>query len=366
MPETYTGIVENFRIEGNAWLHRNNHNGNTAWRVLGFDDNGKFTDPLGKGEFYISVGCLSRRLIDASYERIAKLPDDNEIHKKEKWNEFENTCHELYGTEKPKYRYSLWRFLFEFHEGDIILVPGKHKDFHVFRIISQKPVLQDEIKGKYPNDYFDNEHDFHYFWKVEPVRVNMENSKLADQALSSRMKFRGTTSWLDHNLKESLKMAVASERISLYEAAQENLCQAFLDKINEKTNDYKFEKLIKWYFRKIGASSAKVLGKNTDGIQDADVEATFEALRVKVYVQAKKQKDAPQIEMARKQIEAYKENHHTEDDGYTYLYWVIHASADEPKFEDETDEIRLINGTEFAGMLLDSGISGIDEAFYGE
>lgn len=60
MEEKYTGIVEGFTIEGNAWLHRNNHNGDTAWKILGFDDNDKFTDPLGKGEFYIYVGCLSR------------------------------------------------------------------------------------------------------------------------------------------------------------------------------------------------------------------------------------------------------------------------------------------------------------------
>lgn len=352
----YTKIVEDFEIQGDAWLHRNNHNGGTAWKVLGFDDNDKFTDPLGKGEYYISIGCYSRKLKKESYERIKK-----------QWAEFEKICfNELYNGERPKYRYSLWRFLFEFKQGDILLVPGKHKDFHVFRIISEKPVMRDEIKDQFPNIDFDDKHDFHYFWKVEPVRVNMENSKLADQALSSRMKFRGTTSWLDQNLKESLKTAVTSERISLYEAAQEKLCQAFLDKINAKTNDYKFEKLIKWYFLKTGASSAKVLGKNTPGTQDADVEATFEALRVKVYVQAKKQKYDPQIETARKQIEEYKKNNHTEDDGYTYLYWVIHASAAEPKFEEETDEIRLINGIEFAGMLLDAGISGIDEAFYGK
>lgn len=352
----YTKIVEDFEIQGDAWLHRNNHNGDTAWKVLGFDDNDKFTNPLGKGEYYISIGCNSRKLKKESYERIKK-----------QWAEFEKICfNELYNGERPKYRYSLWRFLFEFKQGDILLVPGKHKYFHVFRIISEKPVLRDEIKDQYPEIIFDDERDFHYFWKVEPVRVNMENSKLADQSLSSRLKFRGTISWLNDALKESLKTAVTSERISLYEAAQEKLCQAFLDKINVKTNDYKFEKLIKWYFMKIGASSAKVLGKNNDGIQDADVEATFEALRVKVYVQAKKQKDAPQIETAKIQIEAYKENHHTEDDGYTYLYWIIHASAEEPKFEDETDEIRLINGIEFAGMLLDAGISGIDEAFYGK
>ena len=356
----YTKIVEDFEIQGDAWLHRNNHNGDKAWKVLGFDDNDKFTNPLGKGEYYISIGCNSRKLKKESYERIKK-----------QWAEFEKICfNELYNGERPKYRYSLWRFLFEFKQGDILLVPGKHKYFHVFRIISEKPVLRDEIKDQYPEIIFDDERDFHYFWKVEPVRVNMENSKLADQSLSSRLKFKGTISWLNDALKESLKKAVTSERISLHIDLQAPLCKPLLDEVNRDVNDYKFEKLIKWYFLKIGASSAKVLSKkkttSKKGIQDADVEATFEALRVKVYVQAKKQEYAPQIEDARKQIEEYKKTNHTEDDGYTYLYWVIHASDAEPKFEDKTDEIRLINGIEFASMLLDAGISGIDEAFYGK
>lgn len=285
---------------------------------------------------------------------------------------FKSIYHEkLYpdlGEKRPLYR-PLYRFLFEYKVGDYLLIPRKNGEYHVFRI-SSSILLRKDIENEIPKwikmHNVPTDAPFRYLRRLEPVRVRLLNSHLADQSLSSRLKFRGTISWLDDALKESLKKALTSDRISLHVDLQGPLCKPLLDEVNKDVNDYKFEKLIKWYFLKTGASSAKVLGKNKPGTQDADVEATFEALRVKVYVQAKKQKYAPQIEDARKQIEEYKKTNHTEDDGYTYLYWVIHASDAEPEFEDETDEVRLINGIEFASMLLDAGISGIDEAFYGK
>lgn len=371
MEEKYTGIVEGFTIEGNAWLHRNNHNGDTAWKILGFDDEGKFTDPLGKGEYYISVGCYSRKLKKESYERI-----------KNQWAEFEKICFtELYDGERPKYRYSLWRFLFEFNLGDILLVPGNHKDFHVFRITSEKPVLRDEIKDQYPEIVFDDEHDFHYFWKVEPIRVRMSRYLLADAALVSRMKIRGTTSQLknvdEKDYKASLTKAVTLERLSPesemneainHEEDRNKKIEALMKSLKRNIDSDKFEELIKAYLKKKGADMATRLPKNTPGEKDADVEAVFEALRVKVYVQAKKHDKTVNLEKALKQISEYRKEN--EEAGYTCLYWVIYSSLNEPETEkydaEKYEDIRVISGMEFGGMLLDAGISGIDEAFYGK
>lgn len=376
MEEKFTGIVEGFTIEGNAWLHRNNHNGDTAWNVLGFDREGKFTDPLGMGEYYISVGCLSRKLKEESYEKI-KGEDSTP-----NWEEFENVCkNDLYCGDKPKYRYSLWRFLFEFKQGDILLVPGKNKDFHVFRIISEKPVMRDEIKDKYPADYFDDDHDFHYFWKVEPVRVRMLRYMLADAALVSRMKIRGTTSQLKNvegkDYKASLIKAVTLERLSPEsemnaainpEEGRNKMITTLMETMNSIIDPDKFEELIKAYLMKKGADTATRLPKNTSGEKDADVEAVFEVLRVKVYVQAKKHDEIVDLEKALTQISEYRKEN--EETGYTCLYWVIYSSLDESFAENYDAEkyegIRVISGMEFGGMLLDAGIKGLDEAFYGK
>ena len=376
MEEKYTGIVKDFTIEGNAWLHRNNHNRDMAWKILGFDENGEFTDPLGKGEYYISVGCNSRDLEENTYDQIK-----NEKDSKVKWNAFETACLKLYGGKKPKYRYSLWRFLFEFKQGDILLVPGKNKDFHVFKIISEKPVMRDEIKDKYPADYFDDDHDFHYFWKVEPVRVRMLRYMLADAALVSRMKIRGTTSQLKNvegkDYKASLIKAVTLERLSPEsemnaainpEEGRNKMITTLMETMNSIIDPDKFEELIKAYLMKKGADTATRLPKNTSGEKDADVEAVFEVLRVKVYVQAKKHDEIVDLEKALTQISEYRKEN--EEAGYTCLYWVIYSSLDESFAENYDAEkyegIRVISGMEFGGMLLDAGIKGIDEAFYGK
>lgn len=371
----YKNAYKKYEIKGNVWLHRNNHNGDAAWKLLGFDKNGNFTNPNSTGEYFISVGCYSKKLKVESYNRIASIKNKNE-----KWAEFEKTCsEELYGNWRPKFRYSLWRFLFEFKEGDILLVPGNHKDFHVFSIVSKEPIMRNEIKEQYPEINFDDEHDFHYFWKVEPIRVEMKRDMLADSALTSRMKIRGTTSDLskDEKYKASIIKSLTTEKrlspesdaaLAITNAdTPESKVNELMLSLQENLDDGKFEKLIKWYFKKKGADSSKRLSKNTHGEKDADIEAVFEALRVKVYVQAKKHDKSVDLEKALTQISEYRKEN--EEAGYTCLYWVIYSSLDE-SFADNYDVekyegIRIISGVEFGGMLLAAGTDGIDEAFYG-
>lgn len=364
----YTQPISDFKFaeKQNAWLHRNNHNGDVAWRFLGFNEKGEFT-PNAENEYYISVGCFSRGLTKEDYSKIENTTYD------EKWNKFEQICRDkLYEGNKPRYRHSLWRFLFEFKENDILLVPGNNGDFHVFKIVSDKVIYREEIKhvSELPED---KNHDFHYFWQVEPVRVKMRRDLFADRLLSSRMKFRGTTSSLDDNLKNSIKRAIVSEKglfpgVNALEKAKEPFMKELIDLINET----QFEKLISWYFLKNGADLSKVLPKNKKGKADADVVAIFETLRIKVYVQAKDHPLKVDLDTAFSQITEYRNEHDEANrtDGYTCLYWIIYSSM-EKQNEDilqkcEENDIRVISGDEFAEMLLDVGIADLDRAFFEE
>lgn len=365
----YTQPISGFKFaeKQNAWLHRNNHNGDVAWRFLGFNEKGEFT-PNAEIEYYISVGCISRNLKYSDFKEIDVIsPNDKG---KEKWEKFEKICiDKLYDGKKPRYRHSLWRFLFEFKSGDILLVPGNYGDFHVFKIVSDKVIYREELKhiSELPED---PKHDFHYFWKVEPIRVKMSRYLIADQSLISRMKIRGTTSWLDDDLKNSIENAVKTEgRIQPGILATEAAKTLFWKSIQKNIDDNKFERLIRWYFLKKGADSARILPKKTEGEKDADVEATFDSFRLKRYVQAKKHDNKVNIEKAYNQIKKYKE--HLENvpinDGYTNLYWIIYSSMKEQNAEIlDSDDIRVISGNEFAEMLLDVGIADLDRAFFDE
>lgn len=358
----YTRPINYSLGENNAWLHRNNHNGRKAWYVAGFNEKGEFIPDRNNG-YYISIGCYSRNLKWNDYEAIRNSDDSN------RWQKFEEICSKMYDNKKPRYRYALWRFLFEFKMGDHILIPGNFGDFHIFKICSDVLIGYDEIKKLFPDIKEKEDEDFDYFRRIEPVRVNMSRYLLADQALASRMKIQGTTSFLNTELKQSVEIALRNEKISPYSLAMEATNEILMKSLHDSIEANKFERLIKWYFEKKGASQVKILPKNESGRQDADVQAIFSYLRLTVFVQAKKHDDTVDLPHAYEQIALYKEKNEIENtgDGMTYLYWIIYSSLKEQDFEiSETDDIRVISGKEFAEMLLDVGIDKLDNAFFNE
>ncbi len=97
-----------------------------------------------------------------------------------------------------------------------------------------------------------------------------------------------------------------------------------LELITEKLDPARLEKLIEWYFKRIGASSVDPPAKNESGKEgDADIVATFEPIKTIIYVQAKHHvgtTDAWAVE----QIASYVENKELgREDGYTRIPWVI-------------------------------------------
>lgn len=90
-------------------------------------------------------------------------------------------------------------------------------------------------------------------------------------------------------------------------------------------------------------------------------------------MQVKKHDEDVALSKAYEQITEYKKKiteckKKVDGDGYTNLYWIIYSSPEEQELdidtiEDYDDEIRIISGLEFAGMLMDVGLQGMDEAF---
>ena len=106
---------------------------------------------------------------------------------------------------------------------------------------------------------------------------------------------------------------------------------------------------------------------DTEG--DADIIATFESLKLIVYVQAKFHRGKTDSH-AVKQIRQYADNisGSDEDEEFARLFWVISTAegfTEEckslAKHKKVRKKTRLIDGNEFAKMLLDTGIEGLQE-----
>jgi restriction endonuclease Mrr len=191
----------------------------------------------------------------------------------------------------------------------------------------------------------------------------------ADAALTSRMKIRMTTSDIS-DLQASVDQAIAAFRsnhpIKLYTTLLDQHTQATLDAICRVLNPDKFEQLIAWYFRKVGATQVEIPAKNESGKEgDADIVATFEPLKTIIYVQAKKHSGETD-DWAVQQIKDYRDMKDSMDDGYARVAWVV-STAD--KFSEKCsslakqNKVLLLNGKDFVRLLLNAGIEGLDTAF---
>lgn len=340
----------------NYWLHRISHKSEASYPLI------------EKG--YLSIGFSD--FSDQEFlDKLMTKEDDA-------WEYFEQTNHIVWG-ELRRTRYNLWRFLYEFTIDDIVLIP-MYKSFSLYKIIGE-PVLSggldieigEEIRGNGKNLLYKGKSiDIGFLIPVEKLEYGIERSKYADAPLTSRMKMRQTNGNITR-LKTSIDNALENARnntpISLYGEVIEDIQLSLLKNIKNNLQDDKFEKLIKWYFNKIGADIVEIPPKNEgfkkDG-SDGDIIADFELIKVRVLVQAKYH-EGETSEWAIEQISKYSEQHKELGDGeYTYINWAVTTGDDfseRARRLAEEKNVRLINGMDFAGMLIDAGIDGIDQAF---
>ena len=349
------------------WLHR-----------ISLKDCINVTYPL------LDNGYLSIGFSDFCDNELTFLPEFYSKNDDDAWKFLEDTMQREWGRANRS-RYYLWRFLREMKKGDWVLVPSSGT-FSVYEVLEDKAIAANDLSFSFPatdwngkriirdpeynmpqvegmkGDYM----DIGFMKKCRLLYHDIPKSEYADAALTSRMKVMFTNADIS-NLEESILIAV-----NHYEQKKPlNLKSELVDRtvsIWEKTlldipTPEKFEKLVKWYFFKIGASSVEIPPKYYAGKEgDVDVVATFENLKTVINVQVKHYVGQTS-EWAVEQIIAYAKSGGANYDEYNKILWVISSSgsfSDECIKKAKENNVRLINGKEFTTMLLDVGLEQLE------
>ena len=343
---------------GNYWLHRISNEWGVAKPLL---DKGYLT--IG-WQYLMSISPTLRDcIVDRHGEGFEPLMDELKAHYRSRW------C--------------LNRFA-RFMPGDTVVVPLYDKCFAIAEVEnSAKSILDlplevvNELKDVNLSvngltDISDSQNirdiDIGFFVKIKtPVKIIPRS--FAEDKLQTRMKMRQTNASINDLAKEVDDAAKREAPVDVHEILVEETANAILGKIKKYVTADNFERVVKWYMERIGASKVYIPPKNSsekEDYADADVVAVFESLGVTIYIQVKKHDDKTDG-WAVEQISKYDENQEKNSiDGMTYIPWVVSTAEDfkeEAKVKAIEKGVKLINGKEFARMLAEVGVNGIDEGF---
>ena len=280
-------------------------------------------------------------------------------------------------------RWCLNRFA-QFMPGDTVVVPLYDKCFAIVEVENSAKSILDlplEVVNEFKDvnlsvngltDISDSQSirdiDIGFFVKIKtPVKIIPRS--FAEDKLQTRMKMRQTNASINDLAKEVDDAAKREAPVDVHEILVEETANAILGKIKKYVTADNFERVVKWYMERIGASTVYIPPKNSsekEDYADADVVAVFESLGVTIYIQVKKHDDKTDV-WAVEQISKYDENQEKNSiDGMTYIPWVVSTADDfkeEAKVKAVEKGVKLINGKEFARMLAEVGVNGIDEGF---
>lgn len=283
---------------------------------------------------------------------------------------------EKYFKDKPVNRHFLWRFIHEMKKGDIVVVPS-WGEFSIYEIADDELLTINNLKsielkawydekvfiGKdgYLHDSTDARLDLGFFRRVNKLEEHLSpRSNYAAHPLELRMKVRQTTVDIT-TLREYVDQARARKEANNPISLKKEVLNETLKKVHALISTYVgtkgYEELVGKYLAAIGGEVEDTSREGTPTDKgDADRVATFEDLKLKVCVQVKKH-DGATPSWAVDQIANYADNF--TEEGYYIQKWVI-SNADEftndAKEKAQNRGVRLINGEEFARMILDVGL----------
>lgn len=337
----------------NYWLHRSNYEWEISYPLF---ENG-----------YLTYGW--RGYLEHNVE---KMIEEDQINGFEK---FVKLCN----IETQKNRYCLERFI-KMKKGDIVVVPRYNGEFAICEIEEEsKPIsclaeIPDfELKNKNGKTVIVDENGIHnpsggYYDIGHIIKIKTLNiipRSFASAPLISRMKIRQANANIN-DLKDDIETAKnTKEPISLHGEFHKSLQPQIKQVFQKYVTPDNFEKVVKWYMEKQGATHVYIPAKNEKGkseYADADIIAEFEELKLIFYIQAKKH-SGESGDWAVTQISRYKEQMADSDSDYTYVLWVVSSADDfsgEAKLQAQANNVRLINGDEFYSMILNAGISNMN------
>ena len=338
----------------------------------------------------VSVIChlFQKSLTDTAVYGWSKFSDTDilEAAREPEYKRFSPIAESL-GEEKNRSRWCMWYFA-RMEKGDKVVIPLYGGLFSVYEVDEKAKSISDlegediEIYGAWDSHriiwkdhrLYDKEAerqiDLGFYVKVKPVVKDVPR-KYVSGTLISRMKIRTTSADITDIadvVELGIKAGLEKKPITLYEDVIDVLTEKMQASIISTLNPDKFERLIKWYLERCGAKSAWIPAKNESGKRDgadADIIAEFDNLKYILYVQAKWHKGETS-NWAVHQIDSYKNQKSEGDSSYTYATWVISSAdkfSDEAVSDAEEKNVRLIDGKEFARMLIDIGLLDINDAF---
>ncbi len=321
----------------------------------------------------------------ATEEFLNQLTADN-------WGNVAANVQDFYEQERkwrPREAYSLQRFL-GMERGDTVIVPISGGMFHAYQVQSNRRLIPQNlpelnlteeartnwhgfmfevVDGSLQDGMTPELIDLGFFREVMSIKRDISRADYADADLWRRMKAYQTTldvTDLENRINAAIERARNEEPINLRRKILEGCAKKLAKKIAKKLNSDQFEMLIRDYFHQIGGT-AEIPPKNQpDKKGDADVIATFEALKVIFYIQAKRHDwDSKTDDWAVKQVNDYVESEMEMlgDDGYTRIAWAVSSAREfSRKCESlaRSEDVRLINGLQFAEMLLDAGVDSYE------
>ncbi len=275
------------------------------------------------------------------------------------WEQFREIIRNTYYASEDTLRKAgaaaghMWRFIREMNKGDLVVVPY-WSEFYVA-----------EIEG--PAIYDSNKIDDDTAYR-RPVRwLNDKKSirrDLAKSALISRMKTQGTCAYatdLLEEIKECLQIALSGQTPTFQSDLQTRLIRETLNELHSgRMDSFGFERLIQTVLTGLGAEDARIVPRSQD--KGADILVTFRvagAFRQLIAIQAKHWQPEPAVgkdvvEQLIKGIEAESANL-----GMVITSGAISpeaASAAEKYFEEKGIKIELVDGEQFAKLIVEHGI----------
>lgn len=275
------------------------------------------------------------------------------------WESFRDIVRRAYYGDQPDLRRAggaaghLWRFIREMKLGDLVVVPYG-AEFFVAEVSG--PATYDRAKV---ND------DSAYRRAVRWLNGGKSISRqLARSALLSRMKTQGTcadATDLLHEIKDCLGLAKSGQAPTFQTDLQARLVREVLTELRSgRIESFGFERLIQTVLRGLGAEEVRIVPRSQD--RGADLLATFRvagAFQQVVAVQAKHWQPEPPV--SREVVEQLIRGIESES---VNLGMVVTSGsisdaavqAAEQYFEEKGIRIELLDGEQFAKLIVEHGI----------